>query len=94
MVQTLDHAWRKSPRPSGTPMKASFTLYNLVAAQSVPQPLFAEERDRVGLAVAMDRVNRKFGANSVYFGAMHEARKMARTGIAFNYIPKYKPEYS
>ncbi|HVT90499.1 MAG TPA: hypothetical protein VHD56_16715 [Tepidisphaeraceae bacterium] len=94
MVESLTQAWDRKPLPRGTPMKVSITFYNLTEQRQVIEPLFPQERNRLDLSRAMDQVNSKFGRNAIYLAAMHEARNTGRTGIAFNYVPEFNPEFS
>jgi DNA polymerase-4 len=74
-------------RPAGPPLKVGVVFGDLVPDQAVTPSLFAEDRRLIELARAMDRLNRQFGAHSVYFGGMHGAQSRGGTRIAFNRIP-------
>ncbi|RZI99062.1 MAG: hypothetical protein EOO54_27870, partial [Haliea sp.] len=49
-------------------------------------------RDRAKLDAAMDKVNRTYGKNSLYFASAHDARDTAPMRIAFNRIPDVETE--
>lgn len=49
--------------------------------------LFGGERDRRKLMRAIDRINRRGGADTVYLGAMHDERKTAPRRIPFGAPP-------
>lgn len=85
MLEELRRLW--SERAPGTPMLVSVTMFDLLNAASATQPLFPEERRRSAISTAMDLVNAKQGANTVYLGSMHDARASAPGGIAFSHIP-------
>ena len=63
------------------------TFSDLIPESQATAPLFAPERQRAALAKAMDQINRKYGRNTVYSGAIHDVKDSARGGIAFGTIP-------
>lgn len=75
-------------------IKVSATLQELRAEHSVPQPLFAEDRDLNTLSAAMDSINRKFGRHALVLGGMHDAREAAPDRIAFQSIPALEADHS
>jgi DNA polymerase-4 len=85
MLDALGELWKQAP--SEPPLQVGVTLHDLVAPQSQTLPLFKDERRREGLSRAMDKVNQKFGANTVYTANMQDARGHGTGGIAFNYVP-------
>jgi hypothetical protein len=50
-------------------------------------PLFPAERDRRSLMQAIDQINRRGGADTIYVGAMHDQRKTAPRRIPFGAPP-------
>ena len=86
MIGALRTAWTSRPR-SRYPFHASVTLWKLIATSNMSPPLFAEIQQRTRLAKAMDAINGKFQADTVYIGAMHLARHSAPTRISFTNIP-------
>jgi DNA polymerase IV len=85
LIEALVPLWER--RPPGPPLKVGIVLGELSMQQETAMPLFPEDRDRVALAKAMDEVNGKFGAHSVYFGGMFGAQHAAPRRIAFTSIP-------
>lgn len=85
LIEALVPLWER--RPLGPPLKIGIVLNDLSMQQETALPLFPEDRDRVALAHAMDEVNGKFGAHSVYFGGMFGAQHAAPRRIAFTNIP-------
>jgi DNA polymerase-4 len=90
LLEVFDELWKS--RPKLEPYWVSVTLLDLVPDQCVSLPLFREEKQRVELSRFMDQLNRKFGANTIYFGGMHEAQEAAPTRIAFTHIPDLDKE--
>lgn len=85
MLHALGRLWRQ--RPDTVPVMVDVTLCELSNGCSTTLPLFEQERKLTGLSHVMDRVNEKFGANTVYLAPMHDARTSAPGGIAFRSIP-------
>lgn len=85
LVEMLSRMW--VCRPPGTPRFVNVTLHDLINKASVTMPLFAQERNRLKLARAMDRLNSKFGRHAIFLGSMHETRDTGGGGIAFHTVP-------
>lgn len=85
MLQALRRLW--SRRPPGTPILVDVTLHELTNNASTTLPLFTHEQQRVAMSRAMDRINDRYGANTVYLASMHHARNTGHGGIAFSSIP-------
>ncbi|MGB3683109.1 MAG: hypothetical protein WA990_11555 [Rubrobacteraceae bacterium] len=86
MVQALSALWKHRPS-AGTPLKVSVVLYDLVHDACRTPPLFVEDGRGPELTLAMDAVNNRFGANTVYLAAMHRSLHTAPSRIAFTHIP-------
>lgn len=80
----LSHGWR------GRPLRVGIVLTNLEPAAGATLPLFGQDRRLTHLSAAMDRVNRKFGRDSVYLACMQGVRKAAPMRIAFGSVPDMK----
>jgi DNA polymerase-4 len=78
-------------RAAGRPMKVAVTLTDLVPARSATPSLFDHDQRLVTLCHIMDRLNRVFGPNTVYFGGMYESQDAAPMRIPFNSIPVPDP---
>ena len=86
MIEAFHALWRLRPQ-CGKPTQVAVTLYDLISSRSTSPPLFPAEQRRLNLARTMDRLNSKFGADTIYFGGMHGMTGAAPTRIAFNQIP-------
>lgn len=86
MIEAFDSLWRWRPR-YGSPTQVAITLFDLVSERSAGPPLFPAEQRRLNLARTLDRLNSRFGADTIYFGGMHGMASAAPTRIAFNQIP-------
>ena len=92
LIEGLQKLW--SMRPTGEiyerPFLVSVTLIDLVPDALHTLSLFSgldEEVGRRELATTMDRLNHKYGTETLYFASMHLARAAAPTRIAFQSIP-------
>jgi DNA polymerase-4 len=85
ILDALALLWDKVPHD--TPLLVSVTLGDLITPQSATLPLFPDEAKRGNLSKAMDSVNNKFGANTVYTANMQDVRAHGAGGIAFNFVP-------
>jgi DNA polymerase-4 len=85
LIEAMAFLWKR--RRTGTPKKVGMALYGLELAQNVTMPLFGFDEKRLELARAMDKVNTRFGRQTVYFGEMHGTRRSAGMRIAFNSVP-------
>ena len=66
------------------PRKVGVTFTNLRKAEHVTPSLFDPHYDRMLLNRAVDKVNQKFGKNTIYLAGMVHARDAADEKIAFN----------
>lgn len=66
------------------PLRVGLTFSDLVSASGVTPSLFDSGVQRGHLNEAVDRVNQKFGKNSVYLAGMRGAKDAADEKIAFN----------
>jgi DNA polymerase-4 len=86
MIEAFNSLWRWQPN-CGRPTQVAVTLYDLVSNGSASSPLFPPEQRRLNLARTLDRLNSRFGPDTIYFGGMHGMASAAPTRIAFNQIP-------
>jgi DNA polymerase-4 len=89
MLDALGLLWERAlPEVrTRTPLLVSVTLHELVQQQSATLPLFTDERKHANVSKAMDAINQKFGANTLYTANVHDARQHASGGIAFRFVP-------
>ena len=92
LIEGLQKLW--AMRPTGAiyekPFLVSVTLLDLVPDSLHTLSLFSgleEEIERGELAATMDRLNHKYGTDTLYFASMHLAKAAAPTRIAFHTIP-------
>ena len=94
-LRLLNRALREHlPSASLRPLSVSVTLHGLVPRGHASLGLFGDDRAIGALNGTIDRINGRFGHNTVYFGAMQEAlaRDAAPLRIPFNRIPDVTAE--
>jgi DNA polymerase-4 len=79
--------WQDSAHP---PLSVAVTLTELQQRQSTTPSLFDDNRNANALSGVLDRINRRYGNNKVYFGAMQAALEAdaAPMRIPFGQIPE------
>jgi DNA polymerase IV len=92
LLEGLQHLWSKRPadRAHQKPFFVGVSLGNLVPDNLHTLSLFSgleEEGKRTRLSTTMDRVNYKYGTNTLCFASMLLAGAAAPTRIAFSSIP-------
>jgi DNA polymerase IV len=94
LTNALEALWKKYPKHQDPPIAIGVSFSGLVNAQEVAQDLFADKPSAVQekLNKALDKLNLKYGKNTVYLGGAHEALKDAPMRIAFNHIPSLSIE--
>ncbi len=88
LVEALKALWTAYPAEAKTaPLKVGITLIDLRGQSDRSRSLFddAEVRDRLNAAI--DRLNSRYGKNTVYFGGAHRALGAAPMRITFTHIP-------
>jgi DNA polymerase-4 len=87
LLEHLERLWRRRGASYAPPLKVGVEVADLIPAAQVSQPLFdgMEKPRRVSLAV--DQINQRWGAYSVYFGSVHGYRHQMDAKIAFGTIP-------
>ena len=91
LVEALKQLWSKRPverarRERVHPYFVGVTLLELVPDNLHSLDLFGDSR-RAQLSKTLDRINQKYGSQTLYFAGMHLARESAPTRIAFQSIP-------
>ena len=85
MLQGLELAWLR--HSVGKPYLVAVMLTDLVGDRSTAQPLYPDQVRRNALSDVMDRIDRKYGRHTLYFGGMFGAQETAPTRISFTQIP-------
>lgn len=70
-------------RDFDTPIRVGITFGDVAEREEVTPSLFDDSFDRTELNAAVDRMNGKFGKNSIYLAGLHNAKDTAHERIAF-----------
>lgn len=91
LLAHFDRLWQRMPiarqDPHDPPKKVDMTAWGLTPAACTPQPLFGSAERPQRLSEAMDKLNRRWGRHTVYFGGMHRFRHDMDDKIAFGRVP-------
>lgn len=93
LVTALELLWNRYPAGKAAPYAVGISLSRLVAPteraldmfQSDAQP--AKKNLEAALCQTLDKLNMRYGKNTVYFGGAHKTLNNAPMRIAFNHIP-------
>lgn len=91
LVRVLASQWDRYTARTwpGELRKVSVTLLNLEPTDSATGSLFGRSQAESRLAGAMDKLNSKYGRNTVYAASMQPAKGSAPVRIAFGNIPRH-----
>jgi DNA polymerase-4 len=92
LIRAFGLVWRRRPPELPPPLWVGVTLFHLTAAHNVTPAFTQVIASRAALDDAVDRLNDRYGRNSVYFGGAQEALDSSTTRIAFTHIPKVEKE--
>ncbi len=87
LLEILDRLLERCTPMPGRPLKVGVVVSGLIPASQVEGNLFKEADKDVSLSETMDKINRRWGLSSIYFGAMHDFRHHMDDKIAFGRIP-------
>ena len=101
-LDVLQKLWLSGLQELQHPKAVNVTMHGLVLVgqhtpdlfdfPQAPEALIPAKRDRTKLDAAMDKLNKTYGKNTLYFAASHKARDTAPMRIAFNRIPDLETE--
>ena len=85
LQEAFDQLWTTF-RHQGAPMKITVALTQLIEDDERNFSFF-DNSARIQLSYIMDKVNAKYGKNTLYLGSIHEALDSAPMRISFSSIP-------
>ena len=101
-LNVLQKLWASGLQELQHPKAVNVTMHSLVLVgqhtpdlfdfPQAPEALLPGARDRGKLDAAMDKLNKTYGKNTLYFAASHDAKDTAPMRIAFNRIPDLETE--
>ena len=86
-IHALTTLWNRKPSIAARPLRVGVELLELEKEANSNPTLFSEENRFISLNYALDKLNTRYGRNTVYYGGAHSARNAAHVRIAFTHIP-------
>lgn len=87
LLNALTTLWKRKPISDAAPLKVGVTLFKLNEEKNDTLTLFSLGKGSAKFNAAIDKLNMRYGKNTVYFGGAHSALEAAPMRIAFNHIP-------
>ncbi len=91
LINVLEQLWQHFPRHGHAPYAVGISFSSLIRADEYAEQLFQPEPSS-RLNGILDKLNMRYGKNTVYFGGAHNALSHAPMRIAFNHIPDLDTE--
>jgi DNA polymerase-4 len=88
----LAELWQRRPPDPALILKVGVTLFHLAERSQVTRDLFDPDDHHAGLNSVLDRINQRYGPNTLYFGGAHKGRGAAPMRIAFSHVPELQVE--
>jgi DNA polymerase-4 len=86
LTHVFNQLWGQRPT-ARQPMAVGVTLFNFTPVKGHTRTLFETGDSRASLNAAIDKLNRRLGKNTVYYGGAHGSLDYAPLRIAFTRIP-------
>jgi DNA polymerase-4 len=86
LINILEQLWQHFPRHGHEPYAVGISFSSLIRSDEYAEQLFQPEPSS-RLNGIVDKLNMRYGKNTVYFGGAHNALSHAPMRIAFNHIP-------
>lgn len=87
LIRALEMLWQSRPPIPSNPLAVGIVLFRLGKNQENTLSLFEREKNNAALNKALDKLNERYGANTIYFAGAYAAREAAPARIAFTHIP-------
>jgi DNA polymerase-4 len=84
--------WQRRPPEPAPILKVGIVFTDLVEAGQTTRDLFDPMDRHAGLNTTLDRINQRYGPNTLYFGGAHRGLGTAPMRIAFSHIPELQVE--
>ena len=92
LLQALTTIWKRKPKTHAAPLKVGVTLFKLSEKKDRTLSMFDDREVRDALNKAIDKLNTRFGKNTIYLAGAHHALGSAPMRIAFTHIPDLEIE--
>lgn len=87
LLQLFHKLWQQRSPAAAPVKKVGICVGDLVLASQVPRSLFDEVEKLHRISRAIDQINQRWGAQTIYFGTVHHYRQPMENKIAFGRIP-------
>jgi DNA polymerase IV len=92
LLQAFTTMWKRKPKIHTAPLKVGVTLFKLSEKKDRTISMFGDKEVRDALNKAIDKLNTRFGKNTIYLAGAHRALGSAPMRIAFTHIPDLETE--
>ena len=92
LLQAFTTMWKRKPKTHAAPLKVGVTLFKLSDKKDRTLSMFGDKEVRDALNKAIDKLNTRFGKNTIYLAGAHRALGSAPMRIAFTHIPDLDTE--
>lgn len=86
LLKNLNRLYETFPK-SVKPIRVSVSFSNLISTENHQFSLFSKPKDDT-LSRSIDKINEKYGKNTITFASIHDFKSTAPTRIAFSRVPK------
>ncbi len=89
VTHTFEQLWKNYPTDNTTPLAVGISFSDFINKEEYIVDLFETEivETNKKLSTALDKLNSKYGKNTIYLGGAHNALYASQVKIAFNYVP-------
>lgn len=87
LTHALESLWQQYPNKKNVPMAVAVQFTRLLDPEETAYDMFTPKRNSQKLNQVLDSLNLKYGKNTLYLGAAHQALNDAPMRIAFNHVP-------
>lgn len=91
-LQAFTTMWDRKPITKAKPLKVAVTLFKLSGTKDKTLWMFGDRETHDTLNEAIDKVNTRYGKNTIYLAGAHSALGSAPMRIAFTHIPDLETE--
>ena len=94
ITHIFEALWKKYPSEKVIPQAVGISFSGFISNQEHILDLFETEivQTNKKLSTAVDKLNTRYGKNTIYLGGAHNALYASQVKIAFNYVPDLEVE--
>lgn len=92
LTHALESLWQQYPKKKNIPVAVAVQFTRLLDPEETAMDLFTPSKNSQKLNQVLDTLNLRYGKNTLYLGAAHQALNDAPMRIAFNHVPDLKIE--